>query len=127
LVESVTPDEITTTNNTLLLDTIHQAQHQIEHWINSIRLAMEKNNFSNIGVYANSISKAALKIRDLVLLLKADQKEGLYILATGLKNFSETLHQLTLKGVAAHDEMNKCIDDIEIKFSTLSTGVSLVH
>jgi hypothetical protein len=127
LVEAVEPNEITTSNNAPLLDTIHQAQQQIEQWINSIHIAMKTNNYSRVGVDANRISNASLKIRDITLLLKTDQKESLYILATGLKNLSETLHELTLKGNAAHAEVQECIDKIAIKYNTLSTGISLVQ
>jgi hypothetical protein len=127
LVEAVDPHEITTSNNSLLLDTIHQVQQQIEQWINNIHLAIKTNNFSKIGVDANSISNASLKIRDLTLLLKTDQKESLYILATGLKNLSETLHELALKGIAARNEVQECTDKIAIKYSTLSTGIGLVQ
>ncbi len=127
LVEAVEPNEITTSNNALLLDTIHQAQQQIEQWINSIHLAMKTNKYSKIGVDANNIANASFKIRDLTLLLKTNQKESLYILSTGLKNLSETLHELTLKGIAAHEEMRECIDKIAIKYNTLSTGISLVQ
>lgn len=127
LVEAVNPNEITTSNNSLLLDTIHQAQQQIKQWITGIHLAMENNSFSKMGAYANNISNAALKIRDLTLFLKTDQKQSLYILATGLKNLSETLHKLAFKDVAAQDEIQGCVNDIETKFSTLSTGISLVQ
>jgi hypothetical protein len=126
-VEAVDPNEITTSNNALLLDTIHQAQHQIEQWIDNIHLAMNNNYFSRIGVYANSISKVSLRISDLTLLLKTNQKQSLFILATGLKNLSETLCTLTRKGISAREEMQECIDKIGIKFSTLSTGISFVQ
>lgn len=127
LVEAVDPNEITTSNNALLLDTIHQAQHQIEQWIDNIHLAMNNNYFSRIGVYANSISKVSLRISDLTLLLKTNQKQSLFILATGLKNLSETLCTLTRRGISAREEMQECIDNIGIKFSTLSTGISFVQ
>jgi len=125
--EAVSPSEITTSSNALLLDTIHGAQQQVEYSISNIHLSMKKNNFGEVGADANSIAKAALKISDLALLLKTDQKQSLYILATGLKNLSETLHGLALKGISADDEMQECIDKIKIKFSTLSTGISLVQ
>ncbi len=127
LVESVDPNEITTPGNTILLNTIYQAQQQIESWINGIRLQMKENNSSKIGIYANNISNASLKIRDLALLLKTNQKESLFILATGLTNLSDTLRKLTLQGMAAQDEMQDCIDKIAIKYSSLSTGISLVQ
>jgi hypothetical protein len=127
LVEAVDPNEIKTANNALLLDTIHQAQQQIEQWMVSIHLAMKKSHFNKVGVFANSISNASLKISDLTLLLRTDQKQNLFILATGLKNLSETLHQLSLKGTPVHNEMQACIDKMKIKFSTLSTGIHLVQ
>jgi hypothetical protein len=127
LVETVAPNEITTSNNALLLDTIHQAQQQIEQWINGIHLAMKENSFNKMGVHANSISNASVKIRDFSLLLKTDQKESLFILATSLKNLSDTLRELTPKGIAAQEEMQACLDKIAIKYSTLSTGISLVQ
>ena len=127
LVEAVDPNEIKTSNNAPLLDTIRQAQQQIEQCMDSIHLAMKKNHFSKVGVFATSISNASLTIRDLTLLLKTDQKQSLYILATGLNNLSETLHGLALKGISANDEMQAYIDKIKIRFSTLSTGISLVQ
>jgi len=127
LVEAVDPNEIKTSNNAPLLDTIHQAQQQIEQLMDSVQLAMKKSHFSKVAVFANGISNASLKIRDLTLLLKTDQKQSLFILATGLNNLSQTLHGLALKGISAHDEMHEYFDKIKIKFSTLSTGINMVQ
>lgn len=127
LVEAVDPNEITTSNNSLLLDTIQQAQQEIDQKINSIHSKIKQHLFNEVGAEASSISKASLKISDLTLLLKTDQKQSLFILATGLKNLSETLQKLSLKGMAAQEDMQDCIDEIGVKFSTLSTGINLVH
>ncbi|TKK71656.1 hypothetical protein FC093_01125 [Ilyomonas limi] len=127
LVEAVDPTAITTSNNAPLLDTIYQSLQQIEQRINSIHLAMNKDKFGEMEAHAGSIANASLKISDLILLLKTDGKQNLFILATGLKNLSETLYGLTRKGTAAKDEMQQCINRLETKFSTLSTGIRLVQ
>ena len=127
LVEAVEPTAITTTSNALLLDTIYQAQQQIKQCIERIDLAMRKKQFSKLTVQAGSMANAALKISDLTLLLKTDQKQNLFILANGLKNLSETLRSMALKGMDEHDEMQECMNKIAVKFSTLSTGISLVQ
>ncbi len=125
--EVANPTETTANNNDPLLRIIHQSQQQIRDWIDDIHLAMKKNNFSKAGVYAKSIANASLKISDLTLLLQTTGKENLFILANGLKTLSETLHRLSLKAMPARNNIHELIDKIEIKFSTLSTGLSLVQ
>lgn len=114
-------------SNFIVLDSIHRAQKQIEDLIENIHAAMKKNNFTKVGTYAKDISNASLKISDLTFLLKSDQKENLLILSTGLKSLAETLHELAHKGTAAHHEIHETIDKMEIKYSTLTTGISLIH
>jgi transglutaminase/protease-like cytokinesis protein 3 len=117
----------TTSANLILLNSIHQTQKQIEGWIDSSHTAMKKGSFAKVGVYAKNILNASLKISDLVLLLKSDRKEALLVLATGLKNLSHRLHELSHKGNTAHHEMHETLEKIEIKFNSLSTGISLVQ
>lgn len=117
----------TTSGNLTVLDSIRQAQHQIKTWIDSIHIAMKKNHYTKVGVYAKSILNASLKISDLILFLNSDRKESLLTIVAGLKNLSEALHELSHKGVAAHHDMHETINEIEIKFSTFSTGISLVQ
>ena len=118
---------ITSADNLVLLGTIYKTQDQIQKWIDSVHLAMNKNNFTNVGIYAKNISNASLKISDLALLLKSDQKESLFILAIGVRNLAETLHELSHKGMSSHHDMHETIDQLEIKFSSFSTGISLIQ
>ena len=117
----------TTSANLILLNSIHQTQKQIEGWIDSSHTAMKKSSFAKVGVYAKNILNASLKISDLVLLLKSERKEALLVLATGLKNLAHHLHELSHKGNTAHHELHETLEKIEIKFNSLSTGISLVQ
>jgi hypothetical protein len=116
-----------TSDNSIILNSLHHTQQQIEGWIDSSSIAMKKSNFIKIGVYAKNMLHASLKINDLLLLLKSDRKEDLLALATGLKNLAHRFHELAHKGSAAHHELHETLEKIGIKLNSLSMGISLVQ
>ncbi len=117
---------VTSSGNPVLVERIKDLEDQIGKWIDSIHIAMQVKEFTKVGAYAKNISNTSLKISDLTLLLKSDQKESLYILATGLRNLAISLEQLSFKGNRTRDEMHDNIDQVEIKYSSLSTGIELI-
>ncbi len=124
--QQVTTQPVQGTNEPEVLISIRQAESMIAQLIDSIHLALKKNQFEKIAKMAKSISTASDKIQDLTLLLKSDQKINVKILAGGLKVQALKLHELADKGIAAHKQLHETIEIVEAKFSTLSTGIKIL-
>lgn len=109
-----------------VLDSIQQERLEMETSISSIYQALKKNQWATIGVLAKNISRSAIKIEDLVLLTKDEQKESIRTIAAGIRSYASQLYNLSRKGKAAHHQIHETLETIEAKFSTLSTGISIL-
>jgi len=98
----------------------------MEASINSIHQALKKNQWATIGALAKSISRSATKIEDLALLTKDEQKENIRTLAAGIRSYATQLYNLSRKGKAAHHQIHETLETIETKFSSFSTGISIL-
>lgn len=114
------------TSNPEVLYSIKQEGKKIEIYIDSIHHALKKNQNLKIETMAKNIALSAIKIEDLCLLLKDEQKENVRTLAAGLKTYADRLHNLSHKGKAAHEQVHETVEAIETKFSSLSTGISIL-
>lgn len=113
-------------SNPEVLNSIQQERRQMETSINSIHQALKKNQWATIGAQAKNISRSALKIEDLVLLTKDEQRQNIRTIAGGIESYASQLYNLSRKGKAAHDQIHEVLETIEVKFSSLSTGISIL-
>lgn len=112
--------------NAQVLAAMREAESQIGSWIDSLHLAAKKNLHQKIRTLAISIAGKAAQMQDLSLLLNDGQKDNLKTLAGGLRQYAETLQVLSTKGSAAHEQMHKIINLMEIRLGVLATGLNLV-
>lgn len=113
--------------NIKILGLVTGSKQMIELYIDSIHLAMKKNKFSEVSKYGRLISNDCLQIEDLSLLLKSDQKESIRILTAGLRSYADELQEHARKGIASHHQMHEVLEKMEIKLSSLITGLSLIQ
>ncbi len=114
-------------SNIKVLRLITVNKQMIELYIDSIHLAMKKSKFSDVSKYGGLISNNCLQIEDLSLLLKSDRKESIRILTAGLRSYADELQELARKGIAAHHQIHEVLEKMEIKLSSLVTGLSLIQ
>ncbi len=105
---------------------IADSKKMIELYIDSVHLAMKKNNFSRVGKLAKYISNNCLQIEDLSLMLKSEQKESIRILSAGLRAYADDLQRHSKKGAAEHHELHDVLEKMEIKVNSLSVALNLV-
>ncbi len=121
----------TTVNNvapaTEVSTLVAESKKKIELYIDSIHLAMKKNNFGRVGILSRNISNNCLQIEDLSLLLKTDQKENIRILSKGLRTYTDELQRLSKKGAAAHHVLHEVLEKSEIKLKSLTVALNLVQ
>lgn len=105
---------------------MRQEKDRIATLIDSLAVAVKKNNAGKIRNLCKSIGGAAAKIEDLSLLLKDAQKDNIKTLAAGLKQYAGKLQQPAAKGHAAHEQLHELLELIETRFSVLSTGIAIL-
>lgn len=103
---------------------IAESKKKISLYIDSIHIAMKKNDFARVGKLSSYISNNCLQIEDLSLLLKTDQKGNIKVLSRELRTYGDELQQLAKKGAIAHHAIHEVLEKSEIKFKSLSVALN---